>query len=64
MTVVDEAEFTAARRAGLPPDAGGRTLDADLVRRHCHELRSDVDPRGIHVRGAEITGTLVDTVAG
>ena len=58
-----EAELLEGVTAGLVVDcdAGGtrRRVDAELLRRCCHELKGQVDPRGIRLRNAAITG-LVD----
>jgi hypothetical protein len=65
---IDEAELLPALRAGQPVDGaqtidGGepgakRTIAAALLRRCCHELKGQVDPRGLRLRNAVITGSL------
>jgi hypothetical protein len=65
---IDEAELLAALRSGEPvngsqPDDGGaagvkRAVQAALLRRCCHELKDQVDPRGLRLRNAVITGRL------
>jgi hypothetical protein len=60
---IGEAELLEGVVAGRVVDceAGGtrRRVDAELLRRCCHEFKSQVDPRGIRLRNAAITG-LVD----
>jgi hypothetical protein len=62
MDQVGEAELLAAAAAGhvLVCGDGGtrRSVDAVLLRRCCHELRDQVDPRGVRLRGAAVTGAL------
>ena len=62
MDQVGEAELLAAATAGqiLACGNGGarRCVSADLIRRCCRELRDQVDPRGVRLRGAEVTGHL------
>jgi hypothetical protein len=71
---IDEAELLSALRGGQPIDgsqpvgggqvnggAGGvtkRTVQAALLRRCCHDLRDQVDPRGLRLRNAVIAGRL------
>ena len=65
---IDEAELLSALRGGQPidgsqPDDGGvagvnRTVQAALLRRCCHELKDQVDPRGLRLRDAVIAGRL------
>jgi hypothetical protein len=59
---IDEAELLSALRSGLPI-AGGeggakRTVQAALLRRCCHELKDQVDPRGLRLSNAIIAGRL------
>ena len=60
MQPVGEAEVLAAASAGQVLDCaeGGsrRTLDAAILRRCCHQLRGQVDPRGVRLRNAAIDG--------
>jgi hypothetical protein len=59
---IDEAELLRALRAGQPVDGGEpgarRTVQAALLRRCCHELKDQVDPRGLRLCNAVITGSL------
>lgn len=62
MPEVDEDEILAASAAGRVvdcsrPGAHGR-IDADLIRRCCHRLRDDVDPRGLRLKNASVSGGL------
>src|SRR5260221_8167313 len=60
MAAVVEAEILAASSAGQILDCwdgrARRPLDAELLRRCCHELKEQVDPRGIRLRRAAIRG--------
>lgn len=61
MEEVSEAELLAVIRAGGVLDCGDggrRAVDAALLRRCCHELQGQVDPRGIRLRNAAISGSL------
>src|SRR5215471_16445850 len=62
MDEIGEAELLAAAGAGraLVCGDGGtrRRVDAALLRRCCHELRDRIDPRGIWLQNAAITGSL------
>jgi hypothetical protein len=63
---IDEAELLSALRDGLaidgaaPGDVAGakRTVPAAVLRRCCHELKDQVDPRGLRLANAVITGHL------
>ena len=65
---IDEAELLGALRSGQPIDGGQatdggeagpkRTIQAALLRRCCHELKDQVDPRGLRLRNAVIAGRL------
>ncbi len=65
---IDEAELLGALRSGQPIDGGQatdggeagpkRTIQAALLRRCCHELKDQVDPRGLRLRNAVIAGCL------
>lgn len=67
-TEIDEAELLSALRSGQLLDGGQvidggepgakRTVKADLLRRCCHELKDQVDPRGLRLRNAVIAGRL------
>lgn len=60
MQPVAEAEVLAAASAGQVLDCldadSRRTLDAAILRRCCLELREQIDPRGMRLRNAVITG--------
>lgn len=62
MGQIEEAELAAACRAGGVldgRDAGERrAVPAAVLRRCCHELRDQVDPRGVRLAGAVVTGQL------
>lgn len=62
MDEISEAELVGAVRAGIqvPETAGDqqRGVSAGLLRRICHELQNEVDPRGLILRGAAIVGEL------
>src|SRR5262250_3976809 len=62
MDQVGEAELLAAAGAGRALACGdgnaSRRVDAALLRRCCHELRDQIDPRGVWLRHAAITGSV------
>ena len=62
MDQVGEAELLTAATAGdvlvCGDDSARRCVDAALLRRCCRELRYQVDPRGVRLSGATITGRL------
>src|SRR5258706_3123655 len=58
MGMVGEAELLNACRHGRVLDCARRTVKATLVRRLCHELKDQIDPRGLHLRNAIILGCL------
>jgi hypothetical protein len=62
VTGIDESELTSAGRDGVTLDglAGGvpRTIDAAVLRRCCRELREQIDPRGLRLTNAIVTGCL------
>jgi len=62
MDQVGEAELLAAAGAGRAVACGdgnaSRRVDAALLRRCCHELRDQIDPRGVWLQHAAITGSL------
>jgi len=62
MDKVGEAELLAAASAGQILDCGDgdnrRPVDAALVRRCCHQLKDQIDPRGVQLRNATIAGIL------
>jgi len=64
---IDEAELLSALRAGAVIDgasSGGgeagakRAVSAALLRRCCHDLKDQVDPRGLRLSDAIVTGRL------
>ncbi len=62
MNEVGVAELLAAAGAGRALACGdgssSRRVDAALLRRCCHELRDQIDPRGIWLQHAAITGSV------
>jgi uncharacterized protein YjbI with pentapeptide repeats len=62
MTEIGEAELLAAAREGTELDGSSdgarRPVRADLLRRCCLELRDQIDPRGIRLTAADVTGQL------
>src|SRR5215469_13886036 len=62
MDKVDEAELLAAASAGQILDCSDgdnrRPVDAALVRRCCHRLKDQIDPRGVQLRNATVAGVL------
>jgi hypothetical protein len=62
MDQVGEEELLAAATAGQILVCGNgrarRRVSADLLRRCCRELRYQIDPRGVRLSGAEVTGHL------
>jgi hypothetical protein len=62
MEEIGEAELVAAAREGRVidgSDGGERArVDADVLRRCCHDLKAQVDPRGIQLRRVAVAGTL------
>jgi len=62
MEEVGETELLAACRAGRVLECGDggmrRPIDAMLLRRSCKDLTAEVDPRGITLRNAAVTGGL------
>jgi hypothetical protein len=62
MDETDETELLAAGKAGrvleLGADGRRRSVDASVLRRCCHELKDQIDPRGIRLRNAMIVGTV------
>jgi hypothetical protein len=62
MDEVGEAELLAAADAGRALVCGdgsaSRRVDAALLRRCCHELRDQIDPRGVWLQHAAITGSV------
>jgi hypothetical protein len=62
MDEIGEAELIAAGRSGIvlaaPAGGGKRVVRADLLRRCCHELSDRIDPRGLRLGNAVVTGRL------
>jgi hypothetical protein len=67
MDEIDETELIGAGRSGAVVDgalaagSGGdvrRTVQAALLRRCCHELRDQIDPRGLRLRNVVVLGPL------
>ena len=62
MGEIDESELTSAGERGATVDglAEGvkRTVDAAVLRRCCRELRDRIDPRGLRLANAIVTGCL------
>jgi hypothetical protein len=62
MGEIDESELTSAGQRGATVDgmAGGvkRTVGAAVLRRCCRELRDLIDPRGLRLTNAIVTGCL------
>jgi hypothetical protein len=53
-----ESEFRDAVAAGTWLDLEGRPIDAEVIRAVCIERDAVVDPRGVRLRRAVVTGTL------
>jgi hypothetical protein len=62
MAEIDETELIGALRTGSVVDGGAdgvrRTVPAALLRQCCHELRDQVDPRGMRLSKVVVTGGL------
>src|SRR5690348_13518637 len=62
MNEVSEAELLAAARVGQIAECGvdgtRRPVDAALLRRCCHQLKDQIDPRGLRLHSAVIVGSL------
>src|SRR5712671_6353917 len=66
MEEVSEAELLEAGRQGRVLDCasagagteGRRTVDSALLRRCCLELKDQIDPRGLRLRDATVTGPV------
>lgn len=62
MDEIDETELIGALRAGDVVEGavggGRRSVPAELLRRCCHELRDQVDPRGLRLSQVVVTGGL------
>lgn len=62
MDKIGEAELLAAASAGQSLECGDgstrRPVAAGLLRRCCHRLKDQIDPRGIRLQNAAIEGTL------
>lgn len=59
---IGEAELLQAAQKGAAVDGGKtgtwRTVPASLLRRFCLDLKDQVDPRGLQLRRAVVTGAL------
>jgi hypothetical protein len=62
MVEIDESELTGAGQRGVTvdgmADGAKRTIDAGLLRRCCRELKDRIDPRGLRLTNAIVTGCL------
>jgi hypothetical protein len=60
MGQIGEDELLRACRAGSVAGGGGerRAVAAAVLRRCCHELKDQVDPRGLRLTGAAVVGQL------
>src|SRR5260370_13688456 len=62
MSEIDEAELLGAGRSGTVADAamdgGKRTVQAALLRGCCHELKDQIDPRGLRLTNAVVVRCL------
>src|ERR1700722_19539701 len=62
MGEIDEAELLSAGQRGMALDgmADGRKriVQAAVLRRCCHELKDGIDPRGLRLTNAIVTGEL------
>jgi hypothetical protein len=59
---IDEAELISAGQSGTVVDGaergGKRVVQAVLLRRCCHELKDQIDPRGLRLNNVVVTGRL------
>ena len=62
MGEIDEAELTRAGQHGAVVEGmaedGKRTVSGALLRRCCHELKDQIDARGLRLNNAIVTGAL------
>lgn len=62
MDEIGEAELLSAGKSGVIADAtmdgGKRPLRAGVLRRCCHELKEEIDPRGLRLNNAVVAGCL------
>jgi len=62
MGEIDESELTSAGQRGATvdgmADGAKRTVDAAVLRQCCRELRDRIDPRGLRLANAIVTGCL------
>jgi hypothetical protein len=62
MDEIAEAELLGVLRRGLVLDGGlngaRRTVSAGLLRKCCHELKDQVDPRGLNLKNVVVAGRL------
>jgi hypothetical protein len=59
---IDETELLSALQGGVAVDGGvngvKRAVSATVLRRCCHELGGQVDPRGLRLKNAVVAGSL------
>ena len=62
MDEIDEVELLSAFREGVAiegsPTSAKRVVSAAVLRRCCHELRDQIDPRGLQLKNVAIVGRL------
>ena len=62
MDEIDEAELVGAGRSGAVVEGAAgdvrRAVRAALLRKCCHELRDQIDPRGLRLRNVVVLGSL------
>ena len=62
MDEIDEAELAGAGKSGAVVDAAvnglKRVVQAALLRKCCHELKDQIDPRGLRLKNAVVAGCL------
>jgi hypothetical protein len=62
MNEIDEAELITAGKSGAVVDGAmdgvKRAVQASLLRKCCHELRDQIDPRGLRLNNSVIVGCL------
>ena len=62
MDEIDEAELVGAGRSGAVVEGAAgdvrRAVQATLLRKCCHELRDQIDPRGLRLRNVVVLGSL------
>jgi len=62
MDEIGEAELTGAGRSGVVVDGAvdgvKRVVQADVLRKCCHELKDQIDPRGLRLSNVVVAGCL------